>query len=65
MQDQYLPVTIVSDGVLLRENLNKADKDGDWVRKVLRSHNVTLEDTWLLTVDAADTVFFIRREAAK
>lgn len=65
VQDQYLPVTIVSDGVLLRENLNKADKDGDWVRKVLRSHNVTLEDTWLLTVDAADTVFFIRREAAK
>ena len=63
VDDQYLPVTIVSDGVLIPENLQKAGKDRDWVARILRGHNAALEDTWLLTVDAADTVFFLRREA--
>lgn len=63
--DHYLPVTVISDGVLIPENLQKAGKDRDWVTKVLRSHNAALEDTWLLTVDAADTVFFLRREGGR
>ena len=60
---QYLPLTIVSDGNLLMENLQKAKKDVDWVQRVLQQHQAAIKDTWLLTVDASDHVLFYRKEA--
>lgn len=60
---QYLPITIVSDGKLLRENLQKANKDISWVQRVLKQHDARIRDTWLLTVDAGDRVVFYRKEA--
>lgn len=65
VKEQYLPVTIVSDGKLLLENLQKAGKDEAWIQKTLRAYKATLKDTWLLTVDGADTVYFVRREGAR
>jgi uncharacterized membrane protein YcaP (DUF421 family) len=62
---QYLPLTIVSDGKLLTENLEKSGKDGTWLRKILRERGAALEDTWLLTVDGGNNVLFYRREAKK
>lgn len=59
---QYIPLTIVSDGVLLVENLKKANKDIAWVNKVLGQHNAGIPDTWLLTVDGSDHVLFYRKE---
>ena len=59
---QYLPVTIISDGYLLRENLAVAKKDTRWVQKTLRQREATLEQTWLLCVDEADRVIFYRKE---
>ena len=59
---QYLPITIISDGHLLNENLAKAKKDRRWVDRVLEENRAQLEDTWLLTVDGADKVCFYRRE---
>ena len=59
---QYLPLTVVSDGTLLDDNLKKAGKDPAWVQKVLQQNNATLQDTWLLTVDAADHILFYRKE---
>ena len=58
----HLPTTIICDGQLLRENLQKAKKDAQWVQKVLQSNHATLADTWLLTVDSADKVVFYRKE---
>ena len=62
---QYLPLTIISDGKLLEENLQKAGKDRRWVTKVLTQNNADLEDTWLLTVDGGDHILFYRREKGK
>ena len=59
---QYLPVTIVSDGKLITENLQKAHKTEAWLQKILQAHNATLADTHLLTVDAGDTVRFYRKD---
>ena len=59
---QYLPVTVVSDGKLLAENLEKAGKDRSWVQKILRQQNAKISDTWLLTVDGGDHVVFYRKE---
>ena len=59
---QYLPVTVVSDGKLLPENLKRAKKDGAWLRKVLLERNATLEGTYLLTVDDGNHVYYIPKE---
>ena len=59
---QYLPLTIISDGVLLMDNLKKANKDVSWVQRVLQQHSAEVRDTWLLTVDGGDHVLFYRKE---
>lgn len=60
---QSLPVTLVSDGRLLEENLRIAGKDAQWVKKTLAQHNADVAQTFLLTVDALETVRFFRKEA--
>ncbi len=59
---QYLPVTIISDGRLLKHNLSVAQKDTAWVEKQLKAHHTTQKDTWLMTVDAAGHVLWYRKE---
>ncbi len=59
---QYLPITIVSDGKLLTKNLQKAEKDLSWVKKVLAQRGATIENTWILTVDGGDNILFYKRE---
>lgn len=65
VKKQYLPVTIIGDGYLYRKNLALAGKDENWVERVLKDKGVTLEETWLLTVDGADRVVFLRKEQTK
>ena len=60
---QYLPLTIVSDGRLISDNLKKANKDTVWLQKTLKKYDATLADTWLLTVDEGNHVVFYRKEA--
>ena len=62
---QYLPLTIVSDGRVLSDNLQKAGKDGLWLKKTLQKENADLDDVWLLTVDSGDNVIFYRKEKKK
>ena len=58
----FLPITIISEGTLLRDNLAVAKKDMLWVQRILQEHNATVKSTWLLTVDRGDHVIFFPRE---
>ncbi len=62
---QFIPLTIISDGYLSRENLQKAGKDTAWVERVLKERNAALKSTWLLTVDGRDHILFLPKENAK
>lgn len=62
---QYLPYTVIEDGYLSRENLQKSGKDQAWVNTVLTQHNATLASTLLLTVDGADRILWIGKEMGK
>ena len=62
---QYLRVTVISDGKLLRENLKLAGKDEHWLQRTLRAKDATVAQTWLLTVDASDRILWYPREAVK
>ena len=59
---RYLPVTIIEDGVLMNENMEKAGKDEAWVRRVLGNHRASIPGTWLLTVDREDHIFWLGKE---
>ena len=62
---QFIPLTIISDGYLSEDNLQKAGKDRLWVEKILSQHNATIKTTWLLTVDGRDHILFLPKEAVK
>lgn len=59
---QYLPVTVISDGCLLTENLKKAGKDLGWVKRVLEERHSDVASTWLMTVDGGDTIVWYEKE---
>lgn len=59
---QHLPVTLVEDGYLSRENLERAKKDEKWLEKVLSQHNCGIQDTFLLTVDESGQVVWLGKE---
>lgn len=61
-QKQYLPLTVISDGRVLQDNLQKAGKDARWLQKTLRSLHAEVDSTWLLTVDGAGKTFFLKKE---
>ena len=60
--DRFLPVTVISDGQLLRQNLQYAAKDEAWVHKVLGEYRASIAGTWLLTVDKAGHIFWLGKE---
>ena len=59
---QHLPVTVVEDGYLSRENLERAKKDEKWLEKVLSQHNCSVKETFLLTVDESGQVVWLGKE---
>ena len=59
---QYLPVTVISDGKLLHENLSKLGKDEAWVQRVLEERKSTVAKTWLMTADDADRITWYEKE---
>lgn len=60
---QYLPITIIEDGFLSRENLDRAGKDEKWLERVLVSKGANRANTLLLTVDEADHVVWLGRDS--
>ena len=64
-KDRFLPVTVISDGQLLRQNLQSAAKDESWVHKILGEYRASIAGTWLLTVDKADNVVWLGKEQGR
>jgi len=62
---QYLPFSIIEDGYVFQENLQKAGKDRRWLRKVLGEHGVDVSETFLLTVDSGEHILLIKKEEAR
>ena len=59
---QSLPVTIIEDGYLSRDNLLLAGKDELWLRQTLMDNHADQDDTFLLTIDGLGKVVFVRKE---
>ena len=61
-EKQYLPITIIEDGYVSKENLQKAGKDQDWLEETLCQYQVTRQGTLLLMVDQGEHVVLFRKE---
>lgn len=64
VKEQSLPITIINDGRLSREDLSRAGKDMIWLRNVLGKHRARQDNTLLLTVDGEGTIVWIGKEQA-
>ncbi len=60
--ENQLPITLVSDGHIMEENLSLAGKDLRWLHKELKKQNSSLENTFLLTIDGGGKVYFVPRK---
>ena len=62
VQEQSLPVTVISDGHVMKENLKKAGKEINWLEKQLQKQKCSAKETFLLTVDGDNQVFFVKKQ---
>ena len=62
---QYLPITLVSDGKLLKHNLPLVKRDAAWVERVLKDKHTTIADTWLLTADLGGNIIFYGKDGSQ
>lgn len=62
VRETELPITLISDGRLLRDNLSLAGKDEAWLQDALKKRHAAQTDVLLLTVDAAGQIYFVLRQ---
>ena len=56
------PRILISDGCLIRENLQKSGFEEDWLMEQIRPYGGKIADIFLLTVDDAARVYCVRKE---
>lgn len=62
VSETELPVTLISDGRLLRDNLPLTERTEVWLKEQLAFRGCRAEDVLLMTVDAAGQIIFIKKE---
>jgi uncharacterized membrane protein YcaP (DUF421 family) len=63
-QELEYPVTVVSDGHVLEENLRAIGLDLSWLRYQLNLQSITQADIFLMTATNSGQVHIVRKEAA-
>ncbi len=59
---QHLPITLIEDGYISRDNLHIAGKSLEWLQKELQRYQATAKTTLLLTVDDSGSVVWLGKE---
>ena len=63
--DSGYPVSVVSDGRILSENLKRCGKDEAWLTQELQSRRIrSAREVFLMTVNAAGEIYLARKEKA-
>ena len=61
-KQQHLPITLIADGHVYRDNLPLLGKDDVWLQKILAAQGATVASTLLLTADQSDQICFYPKE---
>ena len=59
---QSLPITLISDGKIIPENLTLMKKDLRWLRRELESRNTTAAEVYFMTLDKQGHIFYTQKE---
>ena len=59
---QYLPMTLISDGTVLTDNLKKSGRDMAWLKEQAAKRGASIQSTWLFMVDEGGNITFYPRE---
>ncbi len=62
---RHLPVTVISDGKLQKDNLLLTGKNRAWLEHILRGHGCKLQDVLLFTVDKSGKIYLAKKEEAR
>ena len=62
VKKRSLPITIIQDGFLFREDLTRAGKDMVWLRETLGKRKTRQELTLLLTIDEEENLLWIGKD---
>lgn len=60
--DGELPITVISDGKVITDNLKKSGRNQNWLKKTLQMYGAKEDETLLLTVDSAGKVQFYKKD---
>ena len=64
--DNGLPVTVVSEGRIMSDNLRLLGRDEKWVKNQLARRGVeSFKDVYIMTVDGAGKIYFAKKERKK
>ena len=65
VKENQLPITLISDGCIMEENLSIAGKDLSWLRRELQKRNCELNNVFLLTIDGGEKVYFVSKKQTR
>ena len=57
-----MPRNIIKDGELDENNLRSIGRDKNWLHKLLKSHNTSIEKVFILTTDGQDSFYIQKKE---
>lgn len=63
VKDSQLPITLISDGCIMEENLSLAGKDLPWLQSELKKRNCVMKNVLLLTIDSSGRIYFVPRKS--
>ncbi len=58
-----LPRNIIKDGALDENNLRAIGRDMNWLNKLLKSHNATIENVFIFTSDGQESFYIQKKES--
>lgn len=61
-QEQEYPITVISCGRLMKENLQSAGKDEEWLRQQLFRAGLAQNEVFLMTVTQSGQVHLVKKE---
>jgi len=60
---KHLPLPVIIDGKILKDNLNELNKDDKYISKILKSNNIkSVKDVLICIIDENDEVFIQRKK---
>ena len=63
VDETQLPITLISHGALIRENLAASGRTRAWIEQTLQNYNCRVRDVLLLTADRTGKLYLaIRKE---